>query len=57
MILANERGIKQGFNHIIVKLIKCNVNNEYDSSFAVKKAPECKKTEEDKREKTAFVLD
>ena len=53
--------MKQRFNHMIVKLIKCNVNNEYSPSSAVKSAPNYKKTEKDKREakkrkKTAFIL-
>ena len=44
------------------KPIKCNVNNEYDPSSTVKRALDCKRTEEDKREikkrkKTAFMLD
>ena len=45
-----------------VKPIKCNVDNEYDSFSAVKRAFNCERTEEDKREikkrkKTAFMLD
>ena len=42
--------MKQRFNHITVKLIKCNVNNEYGPSFAVKRALKCKRTEKNKRE-------
>ena len=43
------------------KLIKYNINNEYSPSFAVKRAPEYKRTEKNKREikqqkKTAFIL-
>ena len=43
------------------KLIKYNVNNEYDSSSAVKKAPKYKRAEKNKREikqqkETAFIL-
>ena len=45
-----------------VKLIKCNVNNKYSPSSAVKSAPNYMRTEKDKREikkrkKTAFILD
>ena len=59
--LANERGIKQGFNYMTEKAVKCNINNEYDSSSAVKRAPKCEKTEGDKRKikqrkKTALIL-
>ena len=44
-----------------VKLIKYNINNKYDPSSAVKSAPNCKRTEKNKREakkrkKTAFML-
>ena len=61
-ILMNERGMKQRFNHITEKAVKCNINNEYDSSSAVKRALNCERTEEDKREvkkreETAFILD
>ena len=43
------------------KLIKCNINNEYDPSSAVESTSNCKRTEKDKREikkrkKTAFIL-
>ena len=47
--LATEKGMKQGFNHITAKLIKCNVNNKYNSFSAVKRAPKCKRTEKNKR--------
>ena len=61
-VLATEKRTKQGFNYITVKLIKCNVNNEYGSSSAVKSAPDCERTEKDKRKikkrkKTALMLD
>ena len=54
--------MKQRFNHMTAKLIKCNVNNEYGSSSAVESAPNCKRTERDKRKvkkkkKIAFMLD
>ena len=60
-ILTTKKGMKQGFNYMTVKPIKCNINNEYDSSSAVESAPNCKRTEEDKRKikkrkKTAFIL-
>ena len=53
--------MKQGFNYMTVKLIKCNVNNEYSPSSAVKSTPDCMRTEKDKRkvkkrEETAFIL-
>ena len=59
--LTIKKGMKQRFNHITAKLIKCNVDNEYDSSSAVKRAPECKRIEKNKREakqqkRTAFIL-
>ena len=59
--LAIKKKIRQEFNYMTVKLIKCNIDNEYGSFSAVERAPNCKKTEEDKREikkreKTAFVL-
>ena len=43
------------------KLIKCNINNKYGPSSAIKSAPDCERTEKDKREikkrkKTAFML-
>ena len=45
-----------------VKLIKCNVNNEYSSFSAVRSALNYERTEKNKREtkkrkKTAFILD
>ena len=60
--LMIKKEIKQGFNYMTAKLIKCNVNNEYGSSSAVKRVPEYKRTEKNKREikqqkKTAFILD
>ena len=60
-ILMTEKEIEQKFNHMTTKLMKCNVKNEYGPSSDVKSAPNCKKTEEDKRktkrrEKTAFML-
>ena len=60
--LATKKGTKQRFNYMTVKSIKCNVDNEYSSSPAMKSAPDCKRTERDKRkakkrEETAFVLD
>ena len=59
--LATEKGMKQRFNHITAKLIKCNVNNKYGPSSAVKSAPNCIRTEKDKEEvkkkkETAFML-
>ena len=56
-----EKRMKQGFNYMTVKLIECNVNNEYGPSSAVKSVPDCVRTEKDKREvkkrkKTAFML-
>ena len=59
--LVIKKRTEQRFNYITVKLIKYNVNNEYDPSSAVKSAPDCKRTERDKREikkrkKTAFIL-
>ena len=43
------------------KLIKCNVNNEYDSFSVVESAPDCVRIEKDKRKikkrkKIAFML-
>ena len=60
-VLTIEKGTEQRFNHITAKLIKCNINNKYGPSSAVKKAPKCKRTEKNKREvkqqkKTAFIL-
>ena len=60
-ILTIKRRTEQRFNYMTAKLIKCNVNNEYGSSSAVKSAPNCKRTEKDKREakkkeETAFIL-
>ena len=59
--LVTEKKMKQRFNYMTVKLIECNVNNEYDSSSAVERASECKRTEKNKRKvkqqkKTAFIL-
>ena len=50
VILTNKRGMKQRFNYMTEKTVKYNINNEYNSSSAVEKVPECKKTKEDKRE-------
>ena len=60
--LVTEKEMKQRFNHMTVKSIKYNVNNEYSSSSAVESASNCERTERDKRkakkrEKTAFMLD
>ena len=60
--LATEKETEQRFNYTTAKLIKCNINNEYGPSSAVKSTPDCKRTEKDKREvkkrkKTAFILD
>ena len=43
------------------KLIKCNIDNEYGPSPAVKSMPDCKRTEKDKRKvkkrkEIAFIL-
>ena len=59
--LATEKRTEQGFNYMTAKLIKCNINNKYNSSSAVESAPNYKRTEKDKREvkkreKTAFIL-
>ena len=59
--LAIKKGTEQEFNHITAKLIECNIKNEHSSSSAAESAPDCEKTEEDKREakkreKTAFLL-
>ena len=48
--LATKKKIEQRFNYMTAKLIKCNVDNEYNSFSAVKRASECKKTEKNKRE-------
>ena len=48
--LVIKKGIKQEFNYMTVKLIKCNVNNEYSPSSAVKRVLKCKRTEKNKRE-------
>ena len=53
--------MKQGFNYMTAKLTKCNINNEHNPSSTVRRAPDCKRTEKDKREakkrkKTAFML-
>ena len=60
--LTIKKKTKQEFNYMTAKLIKCNINNKYDSSSAVESAPNYKKTEKDKREvkkreETAFILD
>ena len=60
--LVTEKKMKQRFNYMTAKLIKYNINNEYNSSSVVKSALNCKRTEKDKREvkkrkKTAFILD
>ena len=47
--LMTKKGMKQRFNYMTAKLIKCNVNNEYDSFSAVKRASKCKRTEKNKR--------
>ena len=59
--LITKKKIKQRFNYITAKLIKCNINNEYDPFPAVESAPNYKRTERDKREikkreKIAFML-
>ena len=59
--LMTEKEMKQRFNHITAKLIKCNINNKYDPFSAEKKAPKCKRIEKNKREikqqkETAFIL-
>ena len=59
--LIIKKETEQRFNYMTVKLIKCNVNNEYGPFSAVKSAPNCERTEKDKREakkreKTAFIL-
>ena len=61
VILMIKKEMKQKFNYMTAKLIKCNVNNEYDSSSTVRSALDCERTEKDKRkikkrEKTAFIL-
>ena len=48
--LMTEKGIKQKFNYMTAKLIKCNINNEYSSSSAMKRVSECKRIEKNKRE-------
>ena len=60
--LTIKKGMKQRFNYMTVKLIKCNINNEYSPSFAVRSTSDCMRTEKDKRKvkkrkKTAFMLD
>ena len=59
--LITEKKTEQRFNYMTVKLIKCNINNEYNSSSAVKSALNCIRTEKDKRKikkrkETAFIL-
>ena len=61
VILITEKKIKQRFNYITVKLIKCNINNKYSSSSAVKSISNYKRTEKDKRKikkkkKITFIL-
>ena len=56
-----KKKMKQRLNYMTAKLIKCNINNEHNSSSAVKSAPDYKRTEKDKREikkrkETAFIL-
>ena len=60
--LMIEKETKQRFNYITAKSIKCNINNEYNSSLAVKRVLKYKRTEKNKRKikqqkKTAFILD
>ena len=60
-ILTTEKRMKQRFNYMTAKLIKCNANNKYNSSSATERVLNCKKIEEDKREikkrkKIAFIL-
>ena len=60
--LVIKKKTEQRFNYMTVKLIKCNVNNEYGPSSAVKSALNYERTEKDKREvkkrkETAFILD
>ena len=59
--LATEKEMKQRFNYMTAKLIKCNIDNEYGPSSAVESTPNCERTEKDKRKvkkrkKTAFIL-
>ena len=59
--LTIKKRMKQRFNHMTAKLIKCNVNNEYGSSSTVESAPDYIRTKKDKREikkrkETAFML-
>ena len=59
--LATKKGTEQKFNHMTVKLIKCNIDNEYNLSSAVRSASNYERTEKDKRKakkrkKTAFIL-
>ena len=61
MVLMTEIEIKQRFNYMTAKLIKCIVNNKYNYFSAAERALNYKKTEEDKREikkreKIAFIL-
>ena len=61
VILTIEKRIEQKFNYITVKLIKCNVDNEYDFSSAIKSAPNYIRIEKDKRKakkrkKITFIL-
>ena len=59
--LIIKKRTEQRFNYMTVKLIKCNVNNKYDSSPAVKSTSDYKRTEKDKRKakkrkEIAFIL-
>ena len=59
--LAIKKRTEQRFNYMTAKLIKCNINNKYGSSSAVKSVPNYERTEKDKREakkreETAFIL-
>ena len=60
-ILATENEIKQKFNYMTAKLMKCNINNKYGFSSTVRRVPDYKRIEKDKREikkrkKTVFIL-
>ena len=59
--LMIEKRIKQRFNYMTAKLIKCNINNEYGPSSAVESMLDYKRTEKDKRKvkkrkETALML-
>ena len=47
--LTIKKRMKQRFNYTTAKLIKYNINNKYSPSFVIKRAPECKRTEKNKR--------